>query len=138
MEEKGKERSEEQIITRMPLKVSFGGVEYPIKVLPIRESAIWREKFAGKVTEVIALMDGEGGTDDFINAFRKTFFDTPELIIEMVFSYAPDLPKETILETGTDAEMMEALMGVVNLAYPFGKGLLGMIGMIASRRAPTA
>lgn len=120
-------RSEEDVVTQAPLEVVLGGVKYEIEPLKIREARKWRKQLAD-IKDALADLPSEvenvGELISLIPALVGHLFVTiPDRIIDLVFSYAPTLPRDLIEDTATDAEIITAFVEILKVAFPFGKAL---------------
>lgn len=117
--------------------ILLGDAEYTITELPARKNSAWRKELEAKLEPVMALLKkaGEGleirTSDDLmmvVNEVGRLMVAAPDLMIELLFSYSPDLAvsRETILDTAYDSELTRAFVAVLGLAYPFG-GLVGQL-----------
>jgi hypothetical protein len=88
-------RTEDEILSQAPIKVMLGNKEHHIKVLRIAQARAWREKLVNEVNEITKQLRVETGSDEsFMGALGFTFLRFPEKMVDLVFSYAPDLPRE--------------------------------------------
>lgn len=114
------------------LKLTFGGKEYTVPVLRMRESAKWREEYLKRTQQVAESMPISA--DEKAPDFSKTFgtallqglLKFPEAIPELVFSYARDLPKEEILANAYDQEFTIAFRAIWGVAFQPFLASLGM------------
>ena len=120
-------RTEEEIVSSAPLRVVFGGEEYEIKLLVIKESRVWRKKLINKLSilpTLVSLSMDDTNPDSFGKAFKGLMVDNPETVLELFFDYAKDLNRKEIEKKATDAEMAQAFAQVVASAFPLAKSLL--------------
>ncbi len=117
-------RTEDQKISRSPIKVVFNGKEYDVVPLVIKESRPWREK-------VVKLMGSfpkyaKATTDnpeDFEEAMKGLFVAVPDSVVDLFFGYAKGLNRNEIEAIATDTEMAEAFKQVIALAFPLMQSL---------------
>jgi hypothetical protein len=115
-------------------KVLLGGVEYEISALTIKYSRAWRETFGSMLNPIISALAQFGGIDienpenwrdlsNLLATVKDSIIMAPDLCADATFSYSAELSKErgAIEESATDAEILDAFMQVMALAYPFGK-----------------
>jgi len=135
-------RSESDIVLKV-LKLTFGGKEYEIPVLRMAASAKWRAEFFERTAEVTTSLPTQFDETkgDISKALGRGMFAAllqfPEKIPELVFSYAPSLPKEEILEAAYDQEFSIAFRQIWRVAFePF----LASLGMVTEmhRTRPSA
>ena len=98
-------RSDSDILLKV-LKLKFGEKEYEVPVLRMAAAAKWRQQFFERTREVgESLPQNFSGDPNDPSELRKaiqqgvfgSLLKFPEKIPEMVFLYAPDLPKDEIL-----------------------------------------
>jgi len=118
-------RSEDQKITQAPIIVSFGGKEYEIKPLVIKESREWRRKFAKILGELPLFVNVADTTEHFQEVINGMFMDVPDKVIGLIFAYAKDLPREEIEAVATDVEMSKAFESILEVAFPLARSMVG-------------
>jgi hypothetical protein len=118
------ERSEEDQMFMLPSKVRLGEMDYEIRPLPMRKSAEWRAKFTEEVHALGEHMKGDAASmDKFVGGLKFAFLKFPAKISEMVFSYAPDLPREVIENEASDEQMASAFSVVLQISFPYAAHL---------------
>lgn len=125
-------RTEEQKLIQEPVKVVFGGKEFPVKPLVIKESRAWRQRVISVLTELPQLT--KMTSDDvgkFSSALESLLVTMPDTVIDLFFSYAKDLDREEIESIASDSEMAVAWDKVVELAFPLLQGLVKTVGKMA-------
>src|SRR4029077_9791499 len=106
-------RSESDIVLKV-LTLTFGEKQYEVPVLRMIPAAKWRKEYFERTKEVstsmlVENMDDKGQLSKAIgNALTGALLAFPEKIPELVFSYAPSLPKEEIMEAAYDQEFSRA------------------------------
>lgn len=126
------ERTEEQKLTQSAVVVFFGGREYPIRPLVIRESREWRQKVIKTLGTLPQLT--KVTSDDpkkFNSALESLLITMPDTVVDLFFSYAKELNREEIEQIATDSEMATAWEKVVELAFPLLQGLVKTMGKMA-------
>ena len=119
-------RSEDQKIGQAPVTVYFGGKEYLIKPLVIRESREWRKKIAEMLGHLPLYVKATTDTpDEFQQALNGMMVDMPDKVIELVFEYGKDLPRDEIEAVATDAEMAKAFESILEVAFPLARSIAG-------------
>jgi len=109
------ERTEAQKLSRAPLKVKLGDQEYELPILGITRMAEWREKMIATAKEI-----GELGISVF--SLGEAFLAFPEKIMQLVFAYAPNLPKDKILNPdngATEEQFALAFSEIESVAFPY-------------------
>ena len=120
-------RTEDEIVTMSPIKVVFGGEEYDVKLLVIKDSRVWRKKLIEKLIDIPGLISvtlDEDNPEAFNNAFKGMMLDNPEVVIKLFFEYAKDLDQKEIESKASDNEMALAFAQIVASAFPLAKSLL--------------
>jgi hypothetical protein len=116
-------RSQDQILAQAPIEVTLGEVVYKIKPLRILKSRDWRQSMMTKMGEVTNTMRGDMGSDAaFLSGLGYVLLQFPEILADLVFEYAPDLPKDKIMdsETGaTEEQIAVAFSKILAVAFPF-------------------
>ena len=126
------ERTEEQKLAQVPVTVVFGGKEYLIRPLVIKESREWRQKVIKVLTELPQFT--KVTSDDpkkFNSALESLLITMPDTVVDLFFSYAKDLNREEIESIATDSEMAIAWDKVVELAFPLLQGLVRTMSKMA-------
>jgi len=118
-------RSEDQIISQEAIKVFFGGKEYEIKPLVIKESREWRKKFA-EILGTLPLFSNTNTPENFQKVINGMFMDIPDNVVGLIFDYAKDLPREEIEAVATDAEMAKAFESIIEMAFPLSRSMVAM------------
>jgi len=118
-------RSEDQILTQAPIMVSFGGKEYELKPLVIKESREWRRQFAEVLKGLPLFVNAIDTTKHFEQVINGMFMDVPDKVIDLIFAYAKDLPREEIEAVATDVEMSKAFESILEVAFPLSRSMVG-------------
>lgn len=118
------ERTDDQKLAMAPLKVRFGAKEYEIKLRRIGAAQRWREQFIKQMSEIVGQLKVEAGTAEaFMGGLGFVFLRFPEKMAELVFSYAPDLPREIIEgdseDAGSEEQLACAFRQIIQVAFPF-------------------
>jgi hypothetical protein len=121
-------RSESDMLEMRPIKVRLGKKDYEIPTLNNRQAAAWRDQLYEALGPLISTFDF-GGID--LNANQATvsqmmsaklcqeLIQFPEKLSDLLFAYAPSLPKDEILEAATDEQIGLAFAQVAEVGYPF-------------------
>lgn len=119
------ERTEEQILARAPITLKLGGKDYDTPVLTILKARTWRANMIEQAKEIASsLGSNTNGRDDaFFVGLGTVFLGFPEKMADLVFEYAPGLPKDEILENATEEELGIAFGDIMKVAFPFGRQL---------------
>lgn len=114
------QRTEEEILGQLPITVKFGEAEYKIKPLRIKKAREWRTKLIEEVTSISTMLQQDVSTSPvFIKGLAFVFLQFPEKMAELVFSYAPDLPKDRIEDEASEEQLARAFGQIVQIAFPF-------------------
>ena len=125
-------RTEEQILSQAPVIVHFGGKEYNVKLLNIKDARAWRAKLSEMMGKVSPAVNTSTDTpEQFQNAINTLLIEIPDIITDLVFDYARDLPKDEIEPIATDAEMALAFEGILEVAFPLAKSVTGITGKLS-------
>jgi hypothetical protein len=110
------ERTEEQILTKAPIEVTLGDEKYKLPILSVLKMAEWRR-------ELIEVANDIGGLGVSLAALGTCFIAFPERLIDLVFAYCPDLPKDKLRETATEEQFVTAFSAIIPVAFPFMRQL---------------
>jgi hypothetical protein len=129
-------RSEEQILSFAPLKVTLGGVVTDVAVLKSGAAARWREAYTLAMGGVPKAMNFEGAISEnpevFSDMLDSVLVKMPQDIIRLFFEYAGDLDKAFYTENAYDEEFAEGLKIVARQAFrPLAGGLVATIEELA-------
>jgi len=125
------QRSEEQVVTQAPIMVSFGGKQYELKPLVIKESRAWRQEFAEVLKTLPLFVNAIDTTKHFEQVINGMFLDVPDKVIDLIFAYAKDLPRNEIEAVATDAEMSKAFESILEVAFPLSRSMMAAPGMLS-------
>jgi len=117
-------RSQDQIVTQAPILVSLGGKQYQIKPLAIKESRGWRKKFAEVLGTLPLFVKPTATPKQFNEVINGMFLDVPDKIMDLIFEYAKDLPREEIEAVATDAEMAKVFESILEVAFPLARSMV--------------
>lgn len=135
-------RTDQQKVSMTPVTVSFGDKEYPIKPLVISKSEPWREKLFAHLAQFNSFRfpekteDLEKAVNDAIKqALNSYLIQFPSKMLELIFAYAPDLPKNEIMDAATDEQIVLAFANMMEMAFPFFEALR-MVTQVAKASQP--
>jgi len=117
-------RTEEEKIVQAPIVISLGGLNYDIKLLPIRDSRGWRKRVAELLGDIpkYAKVSADA-PDEFAVAMNSMISSMPDAIIDLVFDYAKELNREEIEAVATDEEIGAAFSKIMEVAFPLSRSL---------------
>jgi hypothetical protein len=149
------ERTQEQILTLAPIVIVLAGKEYPVPILTIGKAIAWRQKLISTADDIMRpLMQPikpplwkrainflafwrpkQSGTADSVFAGLGTaWIAFPEKVLQLIFDYAPDLPRQEIRETATEEEMFVAFSKIVDTVNPLRRQISLMKAVTANLR----
>jgi len=120
--------------------ITLGGREYQVEQLPIRPSKAWRETFSHPIEGLIGsiqftgqlITNGDGQElGQLVSAVgqmlytgvAETVLSSMELALDIICAYSPRIQadRERIETEAYDDEVINALVEVLKLAYPFSE-----------------
>jgi hypothetical protein len=127
------EKRSESDIVKKTLTLAFGEKEYEIPVLRMLQAAKWRKEYFQKVQQIRDGMkvEDEGVTPAQLskaisNTLVGSMLAHVEQIPEIVFSYAPTLPREEIMESAYDEQFALAFKQIWQVTFQPFLGSLGL------------
>lgn len=128
-------RSEEQIVAQEPIKLIFGGKEYQVKPLVIKDSRVWRKKIADMLGNLPSYVNATTDQpEQFQEALTGIMVDMPDKVCDLVFDYARDLPRKEVEAVATDAEMAKAFESILEVAFPLAQSIAGATMHLAGKK----
>ena len=126
------ERTEEQKIVQSSIVVTLGGKEYEVKPLVIRDSRTWRVKLVETLGMLPQYANVTTDTPDkFKSALNALLVVMHDQVVNLVFAYAKDLNREQIEGEATDAEIGEAFVKIMEVAFPLVRSMVGAVGKLS-------
>ena len=117
-------RTEEQIVAQAPILVYFGGIEHQVKPLIIKEAREWRRKLAEMMGQISPAVNATtDNPEQFQEGINSLFVSMPDTIIDLVFEYAKDLPRDAVEAVATDEEMAKAFESILEVAFPLARSV---------------
>jgi hypothetical protein len=120
--------------------VTIAGRDYEVQELRSRANEAWRKRLQEPFGALVRRLEGAGETDitsprELVGLVQDTagvLLQSPETLRELLFAYAPALEqdRERILEEAYDSELLDALVQVLKLAFPFG-GIVDKVSGLA-------
>lgn len=115
-------RSETQKLSMEPISVTFGTEKYELKLLRTLKQREWRKKLVAQLGAILGNFSLDANSAN-VNVFQgglvSALVSSPEKIADLLFDYAPDLPKEKILDESTEEQIVAAFSEVMEVAFPF-------------------
>lgn len=109
--------------------LTLAGQEYTVEMLPMRQNKEWRDKLTMPVDKIVSLLmnaqdiEINTGADiiGLVAVVKDVLLGGMDLLLDALFDYSPALAadRERIENEAYDDEAIEALGGVIGLAYPF-------------------
>jgi hypothetical protein len=130
-----KPRTEDEILARTPLKVKLGEKEYDVPLLAVMAQREWRKKLFAELAPILASFNFQVNGASMVQGLTASLLNFPDKLAEMVFAYAPDLPKDEILAQATEEQIAHAFSAIMAVAFPF-LPQLGMMTQILKTAAP--
>lgn len=116
------ERTEADKLAMAALKVTLGKQEYDIQPLRTLKQREWRKKLVEQLGVILSNFSLDARRAE-VNVFQggliSAMVQCPEKLADLLFAYAPDLPKDTILEESTEEQIVHAFQEVMGIAFPF-------------------
>jgi hypothetical protein len=121
------ERSEEQVITQEPVRVTLGGKRVDIKPLTMRKAKAVREKLA----PILEKIYGREGALDTKETLKQAISESPDEIAAAVALYMgwDEAQTNEMLDTATELEMGVAfgvVMGLIFFPFQTQAGVMRM------------
>ncbi len=121
------QRTEDEILSRAPIKTKFGSEEYEIPLLAVTPQREWRKKLFADLQPILAAFDHQQVTgQNLLAGLIASLTQFPDKLADLVFAYAPDLPKDKILAEATEEQLILAFDRIKVIAFPFTPQLVGM------------
>lgn len=118
------------------LEIVLGGKSYSVTKLPALKARAWREQLIRSAHELSdSLLRPTNGHDEhFFAGLATAYLGFPDKMLEMLFAYGEQLPREEIVGAATDQEIVEAFAAIMRVAFPYLHALSLMVGFdLASR-----
>lgn len=114
-----KERTESEIFSKAPIKVTLGDKEFPIKPLSINKAQAWRGKFNEATKEILSNMNVEDVQASFGSAMTAALLRFPEKVIELVGEWSAELATDVNHDEATEEQYAHAFTVIMCFAYPY-------------------
>lgn len=113
-------RTEEQILSKAPIELTFGEKKYQVKPLPILKQREWRARLSSDLKDIVSAFERKDASSAALaDGLTRALLDFPEKLAELVFSYDPSLPREQILAEATEEQIALAFSAIMAVAFPF-------------------
>ena len=113
------ERLNDDVDFMEPILVRLGKEDYEIRPLTIEKSREWTKRFIKEICRVFILLATEPETADRRGEAVKLALQTvPEEMLDLLFSYAPGLPRKRIEHEATHEQITAAFRRLIRIAFP--------------------
>ena len=130
-----KARTEDDILSRAPITTKLGDKDYSIPLLAVMAQREWRKNLFAELVPLLDSFKSKADGQSIQTGLTAALLNFPEKLCDLVFAYAPALPKEEILEHATEEQIASAFSAIMGVAFPF----LPQLGMVTNLlRATTA
>jgi hypothetical protein len=122
------QRTEDEILSRAPIKCTLGGTEYSIRPLAVMAQREWRKKLFDSLAPILEAFDVTIDPASMSTAkvmskgLTATLLQFPEVLVDLVFAYAPGLPQDDIMDRqngATEEQFAVAFSKIAAVAFPF-------------------
>lgn len=110
-------RTEDQKATKAPIQMKFGSKDYEVKPLNILKGQAWRSKLNDVMGPISDQFKGNGTSVQGV--LKSALMEFPDKVLELIFAYGPELPKDQIMEEASDEQVATAFSEVMTVAYPY-------------------
>jgi hypothetical protein len=111
-------RTEDEIIARTPLSATLGDEKYAIQLLAITPQREWRKKLFAELVPILASFN-LGADGNMATGLTAALLNFPDKLCDLVFAYAPELPREKILVDASEEQIASAFSKIMAVAFPF-------------------
>jgi len=114
-----KGRTAEDKVLQEPIRVTLGGAEYTIPLLPYIEAKEFRKQYLKLLKHMAPLSDKDKENPaDVLEMLSLMGEQMPDECVDLFFVYAKSLPRQHIEETATEPELQVAVGEVFRVANP--------------------
>ena len=112
--------------------LTLGGTPYVVRELPTKRNEAWRKQVMAELTGVADLIQtapqtemNAAGVSQILRAVSGKIVGSVDILTGLLFAYSPELAadRERIEAECYDSELMDALVVVLGLAFPFGSAI---------------
>jgi hypothetical protein len=130
-----KPRTEDDALSRAPLSVKLGDKDYSIPLLAVMAQREWRKNLFAELAPILESFNFKVDGKSMATGLTATLLTFPDKLCDLVFSYAPDLPKDEILASATEEQIATAFSAIMAVAFPFVPQL-GMVTNLLRANSP--
>jgi hypothetical protein len=131
-------RTDDDRAVGAPFTVRLGGGERPLRPLPLKHSRGWKKKLNEALTRFgdikLDVLDANGQLSlEAIQPLIKTVAVTlPDVLADLVWAYVhaaePELSKEWFEDSVNDEEIVDALLRMIEVTFPFLRRMGSVLG----------
>jgi hypothetical protein len=129
-----KQRTEDDILSRAPLTTKLGDTDYSIPLLAVMAQREWRKKLFAELVPLLDSFKSKADGKSIETGLTAALLAFPDKLCDLVFAYAPDLPKDEILAKATEEQIASAFSAIMGVAFPF----IPQLGMVTNLLRATA
>ena len=133
-----KPRTEDEILSRAPLKVRLGDRDYEVPLLAVMAQREWRKNLFAELAPIISTFESKLAAGSMSQGLTAALLQFPEKIAELFFAYAKALSEEDqkkILAEATEEQLIAAFEAVKAVAFPFSPTLEQMRQLVKANTA---
>jgi len=131
-----KPRTEDEILARSPIKTRLGEKDYDISPLAVMPQREWRKNLFAELAPILESFNFRVDSKSMAEGLTAALLTFPEKLCELVFAYAPDLPKDEILAQATEEQIAVAFSAIMAVAFPFIPQLGMVTNLLRSANSP--
>jgi hypothetical protein len=133
-----KPRTEDEILSRTPLKVKLGDKDYDVPLLAVMAQREWRKNLFATLAPILTTFESNLAAGSMAQGLTAALLQFPEKIAELFFAYAKALSadeREQILADATEEQLILAFEAVKAVAFPFSPTLETMRQLVKAEQA---
>ena len=131
-----KPRTEDEILSRAPITTKLGDKEYSIPLLAVMTQREWRKNLFAELAPILAAFNFNVDGKSMAEGLTAALLTFPDKLCDLVFAYAPDLPREEILSSATEEQIGCAFSAIMAVAFPFIPQLGMVTNLLRSASSP--
>jgi hypothetical protein len=132
-------RTEQDKVLMSPLKVKFGEKDYEIRPLRARKAQKWRQQLCDEIGPIVEKLQPVAVSKVlFVQGLSAAMMQFPEKVYELLFTYAPYLPQDEILDEdkgATEEQLAYAFAQIWEMVY---QDFLAQLGAARQLLMPTS
>jgi len=117
-------RTDAQKLAKQGVTVSLGGENYILSPKSVNHSRLWKEKARETVEDFhkLSSMNLED-SQQAISAVKSFLFEVQDELIDLIFEWETEWPKDHIMDTATEDELFDVAIQMIAFAFPLVKRL---------------